>query len=121
MSKTEVRAFVVAYLEAALWSSTDDEGEPLDSGRDFDDIAPTAKRAAMRDCLNFIDANDVLLAGAGDAGQNGHDYWLTRNQHGAGFWDRGYAPRVAKALTDAAHADGSLDLYVGDDDKVYGF
>lgn len=49
----------------------------------------------------------------------GHDFWLTRNRHGAGFWDGDYAPEVGKRLTDAAHAYGSCDLYVGDDGWVY--
>lgn len=121
MTKKELREFVVAYFEAALWSSTDDQGEPLDSGRAISDIAPTERRKAMRDCLNFIDANHRALSRAGSAEQNGHDYWLTRNGHGAGFWDRGYHKDIGKALTDAAHADGSCDLYVGDDGLIYGF
>lgn len=121
MTRQELREFVTAYFEAALWSSEDENSEPLDSGRDIDDIHPIERRKAIRDCLLFIDANDTLLRKAGSAAQNGHDYWLTRNCHGAGFWDRGYDARVSKALTDAAHTDGSRDLYVGDDDKVYGF
>lgn len=111
--------FVAGYLECALWSSTDEDGTPLDDGRDADDIAPIAKRQMIRDCINFYAVNELMLAKAGTDTQNGHDYWLTRNHHGAGFWDRGYATKVAKALTDAAHADGDCDLYVGDDGKVY--
>lgn len=45
----------------------------------------------------------------------GTDYWLTRNRHGAGFWDRGLE-QLGTELTAAAHADGSLDLYRSDDD-----
>ena len=50
---------------------------------------------------------------------NGHDFWLTRNRHGAGFWDRGLE-FVGINLTDAAHAWGEFNLYVGDDGLIYG-
>lgn len=48
----------------------------------------------------------------------GHDFWLTRNGHGAGFWDRGMG-KLGDRLADAARAYGSVDLYVGDDKKIY--
>lgn len=118
MNRTQLREFVTAYMECALWSSTDDDGDPLDASYDLTDVVPTARRAMMRDCLNFIDANDTLLSQAGTPVQNGHDYWLTRNHHGAGFWDRGYG-KVGDALTAAAHPDGPRDLYIGDDGRIY--
>jgi hypothetical protein len=125
-SKTEVREFVAAYLDVALWSSCIGSGhaDPEDlslqaAGYEIDDIEPVSKRRMIRDCLNFIANNSLWLAKAGTPEQNGHDYWLTRERHGAGFWDRGYPAAVGKALTDAAHADGSQDLYLGDDDRVH--
>ena len=48
----------------------------------------------------------------------GHDFWLTRNGHGAGFWDRGLG-EAGKKLTDAAHAFGECNLYLGDDDVIH--
>lgn len=48
----------------------------------------------------------------------GHDFWLTRNHHGAGFWDRGLGGLGTK-LTQAAQAYGGCDAYRGDDGKVY--
>jgi hypothetical protein len=57
-----------------------------------------------------------------DPERSGHDFWLTRNRHGAGFWDRwfGDSPqaKLGNLLSDAAHVYGSCDLYVGDDGKV---
>jgi hypothetical protein len=111
--------FTQAYIEAALWSSMDDDGTPLDEAYTIDDIAPDTLAAMARDCAQFQAANAGLLALAGDDTQNGHDYWLTRNRHGAGFWDRGYDEAVSKPLTDAAHADGESNLYVGDDGLLY--
>jgi hypothetical protein len=50
--------------------------------------------------------------------QIGHDFWLTRNRHGAGFWDRGLGD-LGDKLTAAAHTYGESNLYVGDDGQVY--
>jgi hypothetical protein len=115
--------FVEAYLETALWSSNDESdesgGEPLDKNYGTADIAEESIAKAIKDCNSFIKANGADLEEAGDDSQNGHDFWLTRNGHGAGFWDRGYEAGVSKRLTDAAHAAGSSDAYVGDDGKVY--
>ena len=38
----------------------------------------------------------------------GHDFWLTRSGHGAGFWDRGLGA-LGDRLSDAARAYGSPD------------
>lgn len=113
--------FVNAYMVAALWSSTDENGEPLDSDCTVSDIAETAAETMRADCANFVATNgaDLDAYTAALPGNNaGHDFWLTRNHHGAGFWDRGLAA-VGDRLTNAAHAYGSCDLYIGDDGKVY--
>jgi hypothetical protein len=46
----------------------------------------------------------------------GHDIWLTRNHHGAGFFDHSY--EYEKVLMDAAHRLKSVDLYITDDYKL---
>ena len=48
----------------------------------------------------------------------GHDFWLTRNGHGAGFWDRGLG-ELGQKLTEATKTFGTSDLYIGDDGKIY--
>lgn len=110
--------FTRAYVEAAMWTLTDDDGESLDY-LGLHDIADETIAAAMADCASFQAAHAELLKWAGDAAQNGHDFWLTRNRHGAGYWDRGYLPGVGAELTDAAHAEGEVEWYVGDDGLVY--
>jgi hypothetical protein len=109
--------FVSAYLECALGSSTDLDGRPLDDDFDIDDLAAETIAEAVTECRDFRDANADDLAEAGDDAQNGHDFWLTRNRHGAGFWDRGYG-NVGKRLTDAAHVYGSVDLLPCDDGMI---
>ncbi len=112
-------AFTKGYIEAALWSSTDEHGEPLDAVHTVDDIAPATLATMIADCTDFCTANAALLADGGQSDDyNGHDFWLTRCGHGAGFWDRGLG-EVGDKLTEAASAYGSVDLYVGDDGLIY--
>lgn len=105
------------YVTCALWSSTDDNDVPLDRGYGPDDIDADTLDAMRDDCKSFAESNVDDLAGM-DAGQAGHDFWLTRNHHGAGFWDRGLGDRGDR-LTEASRPFGESDLYVGDDGTVY--
>ena len=118
----ELDRFTIAYLECALWSSNDEStpsgGNPIDDNYSIDDCTQSFLRSAAEDCLAFQRDNEALLARAGDEGRNGHDFWLTRNGHGAGFWDRGYEDDVDKGLTDAAHVYGTVDLYITDAGEV---
>ena len=108
-----------AYIECALWSSTDnaDEsgGAPLDTNYSAENIADETFNAITEDCRDFYDAHADKFD---DDSQAGHDFWLTRNRHGAGFWDRGLGP-IGDELTAAAHVYGEVDLYVGDDGMLY--
>jgi hypothetical protein len=110
--------FTQAYITAALWSSTDDDGDPLDNQYSIDDISDETFMEMVKDCQSFQQQNAELLSQIDDS-QAGHDFWLTRCGHGAGFWDRGLG-QIGDHLTDAAHAFGNVDLYVGDDGKIYG-
>lgn len=117
-------SFVRGYLKCALWSSHDetDDGEPLDTHHDEDDIHPDTLMRMRQECEDFITAAGGLLEGS-IASQAGHDFWLTRNGHGTGFWDRApdaYPNDVeGKELTSLAHSFGERDLYVGDDHKIH--
>ena len=100
------------YLEAAFWT----EKEELDS-KDFSDLAPEALQRAKSDVQAFIQAAGSLLDQLDDK-QTGHDFWLTRNGHGAGFWDRGLG-EVGEKLSELSDKAGQVDLYAGDDGKLY--
>lgn len=106
-----------AYVECAMWSSTEDDGTPLDENYGPDDISLESLDSMRMDILDFIDGAGALVDGM-DPAQVGHDFWLTRNRHGAGFWDRGLGD-VGDKLTAMSHPYGELDLYVGDDGFVY--
>ena len=108
------------YISAALWSSMDDYsgagGNFLDENYGPEDIAPDTLESMRQDVAGFIEAAAPYDAAWSDE-QLGHDIWLTRNRHGAGFWDRGL-PHGDK-LTEIANCLGESYLYVGDDGKIH--
>ncbi len=113
--------FTSAYVECALWSSADENGEKMEEH----DVSEELSSVFEADCKDFQTANVALLNEAYshpdvdyDASRAGHDFWLTRNRHGTGFWDRGLGD-VGDRLTAAAHPHGDCALYKGDDGKIY--
>ncbi len=122
MDASDIDAFFQHYLVCALWSSNDNRtpsgGEPLDKRYDPDDFHPHCAAGLRAECVAFVEANLADLANL-SAEQAGHDFWLTRCGHGAGFWDRGLGD-VGKRLTDACKPYGNVDLY-DYRGKVYAF
>jgi hypothetical protein len=110
--------FFDAYVECLLWSSTDDDGDPLDAQYSTDDLAPEALTEIEQDCKAFYEAHFSLWNDQIDDAQAGHDFYLTRNRHGAGFWDRGLGD-LGEELTELSRQFGTQGAYVGDDGKVY--
>ncbi len=114
--------FTKSYIACALWSSTDnaDEsgGEPMDKNYSEKDIASETLAKMKEDCAQFQLENETRLENM-DSRAAGTDFWLTRNRHGVGFWDRGLGA-LGQILTKKAHDFGSFDLYIGDDGKIYG-
>ena len=115
MKPSELNEFTRAYVVAALWTSEPEDevtsGDFEPKGESLVDSVPSYWLAqAIADCDKFQAENETLLEQAGTDSRNGNDYWLTRNGHGAGFWDRGYPDEVGDALTEAAHAFGEAYL-----------
>lgn len=115
--------FVEQYAVTALWSTNDEStpsgGNPLDDNYGLDDIAPETRKEMIADCRNFRMEPDVAKDLDGmDPTQAAHDFWLTRNGHGAGFWDRDLGDK-GERLSKECKRYGSVNLYVGDDGKVY--
>lgn len=113
----DLERFTSAYLEAMLWSSIDDDGNPLDQGYTLDDLDPGSKERSKADCATFICHVDHELNGKYE--QAGHDFWLTRNRHGSGFWDGDWGKERGERLTKASHAFPEQSLYVGDNGMIY--
>jgi hypothetical protein len=118
---TYLDEFLHGYVTCALWSSTDnaDEsgGEPLDANYGPEDVAPETLESMRRDCAEFIAITGMEHRKNWNAAGAGHDFWLTRNGHGAGFWDRGQPD--GDILTEHCKAFRPVDLYVGDDGRIY--
>jgi hypothetical protein len=124
--------FTRAYIETALWASMDESDEsgrvPLDRNYGPDDIAPETLAVMQADCARFQVENAADLAVGplrygpdyGPEGHMGHDFFLTRCGHGAGYWDGDYPEGVGQRLTEAAHKFGEFNLYIGDDGMIYG-
>ncbi len=115
--------FIQAFVICALWSTTDNAdpsgGEPLENNFSESDFDPVTKANLTTDCEAFMDANMFDLVDF-PSGEAGHDFFLTRNHHGAGFWDRSYGTKDLRSrLTKSSHAFGETDIYVGDDRKLY--
>jgi len=111
---------VGAYLECAGWADCGPDEDT--NGADF---AEAMEAEAREDCAAFlaiverIEAQEPGLAAAmPDDESIGHDFWLTRNRHGAGFWDRGLGALGCR-LTDEAHRFGERSVYLGDDGLLY--
>jgi hypothetical protein len=122
------REFFDAYITTALWSSTDDDGNPLDADYGREDLAPATLEAMKKDCDTFYEkAGDFFYEeyclkygpDFGIDGRAGHDFWLTRNGHGAGFWDSDWNEEAGKVLTELSKTFREVDLYIGDDGLIY--
>ena len=110
-----------AYLTIALWSSTDENGELLDDRCGLSDVSERTIRQSAIDIRAFLvlcEKQEIAWENEADIGTLMHDFWLTRNRHGAGFWDGDY-PIWGNKLTETAHMFPEVELYVGDDGKIH--
>lgn len=111
-----INNFVSDYLVTAAWV-TNDTGENSDFTKE-------AREYAKQDCLKFIGAviyefgkdkaNDLLTVAGNDLGYlAAHCFYLNRNGHGTGFWDREneFGEDEAKVLSDISKEMGECDCY----------
>lgn len=115
-----LETFITSYFETALWSSNDNTndqgGLPLDDEKYYDtEWDNESGDKLIKDCTKFYEENNHLWD---DDVQAGHDFWLTQNMHGAGFWDGDY-PEHGNTLTETSHKFKEQNIYIGDDGKFY--
>lgn len=124
-----------ALASVVLYSECDDEGVPLDRNFSVSDFNEKSLEKLYCDFQSFIqDVETKITDKIGDKwdciddfynlaqpikDQTEHDYVLTRNHHGAGFWDGDWDNSVAQILTEAANKQGEFSAYIGDDRKIY--
>lgn len=117
------------YVDALFFTETGPDNPEFDD-YGFYDFAPETLTWIITDCASFELSNKALLnkallnkadqasQGGYTSEQAGHDLWLTRNRHGAGFWDRGLHD-IGEAPIPKAESMGELSLVLGDDKKLY--
>lgn len=105
-------AMVDQYAETLLWSETDDDLNRCS----VEDLPSDVHTEMCNDCESFFDENWQYLTMV-SPDMAGHNFALSRNGHGAGFFDTPY--EYADELHRSAKAHGTFGLYVGDDGKLH--
>jgi hypothetical protein len=115
ISDDKINEVLKHYMIAALWSSVDNDNEPFDANYSITDIDEASAASMRRDVVKFLVENKSELDSSMlNNEQIGHDFWLTRHHHGAGFWDRGLNSSIADKLTAAAQAFMESSLFAED-------
>ncbi len=111
-----LREFTDSYIRTGLWADLYDAryeraDYPHDALNAGSEITAASRAEIDADCADFTAGAAEALGAAGRAGLDprrcGGDFWLTRNRHGAGFWDGGYPEPTATLLTELARPYGS--------------
>lgn len=130
LAGADIDAMVEGYLECQLWAQLDmdhdDEGNSpmLDENYDLDDISAEYVESVRDELSDLVVAHPLAIRmylgrttvlanmrNRHDEAQFGHDFYLTREHHGTGFWDRGLG-ELGRYLTDISHWAGSAtDLF----------
>ena len=125
-NKHDIDTILNNYFEAALFTEEENLIKDINDNSDNElrnghftiyDFTENAKEKSIADIKTFLskvgsaadDISDEML---------GHDIWLSRNSHGAGFFDRGYDKEIVEILMDAARSLKGVDLYVTSDMKI---
>ncbi len=114
---TDLERFTAACIEALYFTDTgDDDGQPTSDA----ELSDETRADLEADCRSFwrrfgpyVEAADM------SADQAGHDFWLTRNGHGAGFWDGSWPEPYDNILTAGAKSYGPAETYLGDDGRIW--
>ena len=110
-------AFVLSYLATASWVTCDSDENTT--------FTKEAVKIAENNCAKFIQAvraefgddkaKELLETKGNDLDDlAAHDFFLTRNGHGAGFWDKPEyygGQENADRLTKVAQSMGTADCY----------
>lgn len=112
-----VQTMYKAYVNCALWATATcgEDGEctgVLENEFSEDDLSDEAREAVREEVWSFYRQALGLILEAQQKGYTlercGHDLFLTRERHGAGFWDRGLG-KLGDELTAMAHDMGGTD------------
>ena len=110
----DIELILNSYLETALWTEEEEIGDEFT----IFDFNEEDKDILRKQIEWFVNTAKSSLNGLSDT-SIGHDIWLSRNDHGAGFWDRDIPKEDSDFLMELCHQLGGSDIYVGDDGKLY--
>jgi len=124
MNNADFKVFFAGYLTGLVFTATIDgsNGDPVFKG-DYQEAGNTIKSTLEHEAFAELlgDARDFFNQAYNlikiDLHQAGVDFHLTRNGHGAGFWDGDWAG-VGNKLTELSHPYGTLEL-TEHDGKLY--
>jgi predicted RNA-binding protein Jag len=119
----DIDDIINSYFEAALWTDEDRLAEEVgdESAKSFTifDFSEETKIKAKEEIEQFMDKVGQYLTNITDD-MIGHDFWLTRNHHGAGFWDRKEIEyEIGDKISEICNEFRELMVVVGDDGKLY--
>lgn len=110
------RIILPHYLESLAWSSTDENGDTIDH-LEFTQQAQTRAFKEIQQFLEATESEKLEWWENWDCGHFGHDFALTRNGHGAGFWDRGHG-EIGEQLSELARIEGEVYCHVNENLEI---
>ena len=110
----KLRTFVDGYIKCIYWA------EDID---DLTNMEHSTMFCVFIECQRFIKVcgtfqNNPIPEDKYE--QAGHDFWLTRNGHGTGFWDKQeiYGEKNSEILTEISKQFGEMYMYISDDNHL---
>jgi len=110
--QTQFDHFMRHYLEAMCFTDFETEVE----------LPPLSQEMAvqvLRECGTFYLLAREYMTDDNDLEMCAHDFWYTRNGHGAGFWDGDWPEPACSKLTGFSERFGEAHVYKGDDGLLY--
>ena len=121
----EIALFIQSYIATMFWADAGEEDQIPSDG----EINELAQELVERDCRAFLEKAEqqLLLAlpsfdgNANMLARAAHDFYLTRQGHGAGFWDSSelWVNGTDDTLTAISHEFPDIYFYEGDDGSIY--
>jgi hypothetical protein len=125
MTDADIGAMVQGYLECQLWAGLDtsrednsDNNPNYDENYDVADVSIEYVQHVTDELIDVVTQHPLAVRMYLNARERegydrnelfGHDFYLTREHHGAGFWDRGLGD-LGEYLTKVAQTYGSAEM-----------
>ena len=103
-----MKRFLDAYYEAMFFTEQDILEE---RGIWEYELSEAAKSTSENDTSKFLNSLPNDIRERLDESQLGHDFWLTRQGHGSGFWDGDYSKADEEILMEAVKPFKEVSLY----------